>query len=121
MSIKVARRTMRIACCRGNKFLVLFALANSADDDGLYWPVFWNDADARARKSGVEEAIRSLNRSGEVIQIRTGYTIFFWIAIAFTPCELKEIAMRRFWMNDRQATVLVSEIVIRQQKSGVRL
>jgi len=114
MSVKVARWATRNSRCRGNKFLALYALASKADNDGLYWPFSWDEKDARVRKNGVLEAIRALNKSGEVIQVGAGHTVLFWITIAFTPREMKEIAMRRFWMNERQATALVTQIVSQQ-------
>jgi len=113
MSKKVLLRVTGNTRLQGAEFLALCTLANSADDDGLYWPTSWKVADARVRQDD-DNIVHSLEKVGEVVRIGNGRFLRFWVAIAFTPREMKEIAIRRLHMTGEDAIAFVSEIVYRQ-------
>jgi hypothetical protein len=111
--MKLMRRIAGKTRFQGDKLLALVTLTYSADEDGLYWPT-WNVNDAYVQRGGVYAMIRALEQAGEIARVGTGRSLRFWIVIAFTPREMKEIAMRRLQMTDREAAVFVSGIVSRQ-------
>ena len=114
MCMKLMHQATRHTRFQGDKRLALCSLAHSADEDGLYWPPTWNVQSAELQRDSIFTIIHALEQAGEIVVMGSGPTTLLWIAIAFTPRELKEIAMRRLNMDDKEATAFVSEIVARQ-------
>ena len=114
MSMKVMRRLTGNTRFQGYKLLMLYTLANNADDDGLYWPISWNIEDVRDKKDGIHTILRALENAGEIVLLEPKCATRLWVTIAFTPREMKEIAMRCLQMSHDEAVALVSKIVARQ-------
>ena len=114
MCMKLVHQATRHTRFQGDERLALCSLAHSADEDGLYWPPTWNVQSAELQRDSIFTIIHALEQAGEIVVMGSGPTTLLWIAIAFTPRELKEIAMRRLNMDDKEATAFVSEIVARQ-------
>jgi len=113
MSAKLKRLATNKTRFQGAEFLALYALANNADDDGFYWPTL-NVEDAYAQDSYVYDMIRALEQAGEIVILGSDPVARLWVAIAFTPREMKEIAIRRLHMTGEDAIAFVSGDVSRQ-------
>ena len=114
MCVKLVQRATANTWFQGYKWLALWLLAYSVDEDSLYWPQSWAVQDAELQRDGVYAMIRALEQAGEIVFLGAGPARWLWITIAFTPREMKDIAMRRFQTTDREAAVFVSGIVSRQ-------
>ena len=107
MSIDVLRRARFYTRLHDDALLALSALAHGADEDGLYMPIRWDGTDERGQMKALFD---QMEQSGEIVRL-TAERAIFWIAVAFSPRELQEIAVRRFRMSPTVASFFVLDIL----------
>ena len=121
MSIEIMSKAWKNSRQSGARLLALLALADRADEDGVCWPGRQWIADRARVQSGknIRRILHSLEDAGEIVYDPgrgRGRRTYYLVAIALEAPQIKEIAMRRFQMDEAEATAFVSEIITRKLK-----
>jgi DNA-binding MarR family transcriptional regulator len=121
MSNEASNRVWYHSAQRGSRLVLLLALANRADEDGIAWP----GIEYLAKRSRVEEReaknlIKSLEESGELFVERgrgRGNTSKYLVTTGHSESELTEILVRRFDYPEAKAHQNSAQIMARLKQS----
>ena len=113
MSIRVTQNIWEYSAQEKASLLVLLALADRADDDGVCWPGYdYLAAKARILKRSVIRIIQRLVATGELIIARDGggsrNTNQYLITVGFDHVHLINVLVRRFSWPIEDATEAVT-------------
>jgi len=120
MSIKIMDRVWRISSCEGSQLLLLLALADHANDEGVCWP----GIPSLARKTRITERyarmlLRKLEASGEIyvaLAAGRGNTNMYLITLGLSADEIAPILTKRFGKGKNKAEYLAQTIAKRLTK-----
>ncbi len=117
MSIKTMTRVWETANARGNRLLMLLALADHADDDGICWPGIERLAvKTRLTARQVQRILRSLGESyttyiGRCKGGRSKTNLYF-VTCGLDQSSLVSILMRRFGKDRQEADRIAEQIIL---------
>lgn len=120
MSISVMTRVWRESSRQGNELLLLLALADHADDDGVCWPgIALLARKSRNSERHVKRLLVKLEHAGELyVRDRRGgrgRSNRYLLTVGFTGDELREILERRFALMPLAAAAAAAAI---QERRG---
>lgn len=125
MSVKVMSRVWDHSTQDGSSLLVLLALADHADEDGVCWPGIERvAAKARVSERQAQRVIKALEEKGEVLtQFQRGhrggrgYTNRYLIATGMSAHEIEQAMVKRFEVEPTLAR-RVADYLIDLQNGG---
>lgn len=117
MSIKVMNRVWDHSRASGTDLVIMLALGDRADEDGVAWPgIAYLCNKARVKERATQTIIRKLQERGELF-IETGsgrkHTNYYIVLAGLEPVEIKRVLTERLEYTDDEAAVIVTGI---QQK-----
>jgi hypothetical protein len=121
MSIEVMNRVWSSSTCDGSELLVMLALGNRADDDGICWPGIKHISEkARVSERQTQNIIRRLEANGELyIETGTGRknTNMYFVITGLSDAAITSILIDRFDYEPEEAHEIVAAIAERVKSS----
>lgn len=118
MSIKVMTRVWEHSTQNNGKLLLLLALADHADDNGVCWPSIGRLAQkARIEPRQAKRHLRALEKEGELFTLPQkgmpggrGYTNLYFVTVALETDEIARVLTERFDMSPEEAKKTAEQI-----------
>jgi len=123
MSIKVMSRVWESSSQEGSALLLLLAIADHANDDGVCWPSVDRLAErARVGERWARRTLRRLEEAGEIIAVRgtgRGNTNVYLVTIGMSEQEIRDTLVRRVGVDPQHAGALASRAVQAREKPAL--
>lgn len=115
MSIEVTSRAWKHSQASGARLLLILALADRADEDGVCWPgVNYLAERARITPRQVQRLLVQCEKSGDIyIERRAGrkHTNDYFVAIGLDRLAIQGILMRRFGLTPLEAASVAQKML----------
>jgi len=123
MSVQIMSRVWEKSTRKGNDLLLLLAISDHTDSDGVCWP----GIESLAEKTRVTERqlirnVHTLAESGELF-IKTGggrsNTNLYMVTVGLSAAEIQPVLVKRFKYSTEQAANITADILSKQAKNTV--
>lgn len=123
MSIYVTSRAWKLSNQTGAKLLMILALSDRSDEDGICWPgVEYIARNARVHHRHIQRMLREVEGDGELyVERRAGRknTNRYFVVIGLEKASIVKILSTRFGLTPLEANAIAESLLERQKKGAL--